>query len=183
MNEANNRLRDLLRTLPALRGAPGVDPFDATKLDRWAAGPCRHGEKCTAQFILSLWSHTDVNNCPWTCGPLTCSRRLPCGATRNALLLRPGRLIPGGRSGNGGAFPMKRTVSVSVSLRPELAANLSRVAEALGKARREVFQEALEAYLLRKLQGKLERTGAPRGVRGEEDVERLVHEYRRRRRA
>lgn len=45
MNEDDHRLRDLLRALPALRGAPGVDPFDATQLDRWAAGPCSHGER------------------------------------------------------------------------------------------------------------------------------------------
>lgn len=81
---------------------------------------------------------------------------------------------------------MRRTVVASVSLLPELATDLSRVAKELGKARSEVFREALEAYLrlyrLRKLQGKLERSGAPRGARSEEDVERLVHEYRRRRR-
>lgn len=82
---------------------------------------------------------------------------------------------------------MRRTIVASVSLLPELAADLGRVAKELGKPRSEVFREALEAYLrlyrLRKLQGELARSGPVRGAQREEDVERLVHEYRRRKRA
>jgi len=82
---------------------------------------------------------------------------------------------------------MRRTIVASVSLLPDLAADLGRVAKELGKPKSEVFREALEAYLrlyrLRKLQGTLKRSGAGRGARGEEDVERLVHEYRRNKRA
>lgn len=63
-----SQLQHLVRRFPALRNAPGADPFDATKLDAWAAGPCSHGEKCSAQFILALFSHTGVPDCPWASG-------------------------------------------------------------------------------------------------------------------
>ena len=82
---------------------------------------------------------------------------------------------------------MRRTIVASVSLLPDLAADLGRVAKELRKPKSEVVREALEAYLrlyrLRKLQGALQRRGAGRRARGEEDVERLVHEYRRQHRA
>jgi metal-responsive CopG/Arc/MetJ family transcriptional regulator len=82
---------------------------------------------------------------------------------------------------------MRRTVVASVSLLPGLAADLGRVAKELGKPKSEIFREALEAYLrlyrLRKLQSRLKRSGPVRGARSEEDVERLVHDYRRKKHA
>ena len=46
----------LALSFPALQIADGVNPFDANVLDEWAAGPCSHGEKCLARFILAVWS-------------------------------------------------------------------------------------------------------------------------------
>ncbi len=66
---SKEKLRRFLRSFPALEHAPGIEPFDAEKLDAWAAGPCSHGERCTAQFVLSVWGHTTAKNCPWACGP------------------------------------------------------------------------------------------------------------------
>lgn len=61
---ARERMSDLARSFPCLREAPGVEPFDAKALDRWAAGPVSHGERVSAQFLLAVW---DPSN-GWTCG-------------------------------------------------------------------------------------------------------------------
>ena len=58
----------------------------------------------------------------------------------------------------------------------------------LGKFRSELFREAIEAYLrlyrFRKLQQTVAKAGAKRGVSAEKDqVDRVVHEYRRQKRA
>ena len=63
------RMRRFLRSFPALKHAPGVEPFDPLKLDAWAAGPCSHGERCTAQFVLNVWTHSSVTDEMWSCGP------------------------------------------------------------------------------------------------------------------
>lgn len=48
-----------------MRNAPGVDPFLATEVDRWAAEtPLSHGEQVTVHFLLAVW---DPNH-SWTCG-------------------------------------------------------------------------------------------------------------------
>lgn len=45
----------LARSFPSLRHAPGVAPWDASRLDDWAArGGPSHGEKCSARFILAV---------------------------------------------------------------------------------------------------------------------------------
>ena len=82
---------------------------------------------------------------------------------------------------------MRRTVVSSVSLLPDLAKELGKVAKELGKPKSQVFREAVEAYLrlhrFRKLQATLARRGPVRGARGEESVERLVHDFRRAKKA
>jgi hypothetical protein len=50
------KMTELAQSFPCLRGAPGIDPFDAQELDRWAAAPVSHGEQVTAQFVLAVWS-------------------------------------------------------------------------------------------------------------------------------
>lgn len=56
----------LVQTLPALRGAPGVEPWDALAIDAWAStGIPSHGERCAARFILAVWN-PDI---PWSAGP------------------------------------------------------------------------------------------------------------------
>ncbi len=49
------RMTTLGRTFPSLGKKPGIDPFDAVQLDRWAAGVASHGESITARFLLSVW--------------------------------------------------------------------------------------------------------------------------------
>jgi hypothetical protein len=55
--ETEARMLRLARTFPCLANAPGVDPWYADRLDEWAAssGPS-DGEKCSARFILAVWS-------------------------------------------------------------------------------------------------------------------------------
>lgn len=46
----------LAHRFPGLRGAPGVDPWDAITLLRWACGGRSHGEVLAAKFVLSVWN-------------------------------------------------------------------------------------------------------------------------------
>jgi CopG family transcriptional regulator/antitoxin EndoAI len=78
---------------------------------------------------------------------------------------------------------MRKTVVQSLSLPPDVAAESARVAKELGKPKSQLFLEAIQAHLrlyrFRKLQEKVRpRKGALR-IKGEEQVERLVHDYRR----
>ena len=51
-------------TFPSMRYASGVEPWDAVELDAWGNGPCSHGKRVTAQFLLNVWDpSTD-----WKCG-------------------------------------------------------------------------------------------------------------------
>lgn len=63
------KMSKLAQSFPSLVNAPGVSPWDQHKLDAWAAEPISHGERCTAQFILSVWGQTSIQDCPWKCGP------------------------------------------------------------------------------------------------------------------
>lgn len=59
------RISTLVESFPALSGAPGVRPWDATDLDEWAAGgEPGHGAICAAQFVLSVWNP----KLTWSCG-------------------------------------------------------------------------------------------------------------------
>jgi hypothetical protein len=60
--EAKARLRmaKFAENFPCLRGAPGVSPWDALELDRWAAGPASHSERVTASFVLSVWDPSNA---------------------------------------------------------------------------------------------------------------------------
>lgn len=63
------KMSSLALSFPALQNAPGASPWDQHKLDSWATTAISHGERCTAQFVLSVWGHTTIKNCPWKCGP------------------------------------------------------------------------------------------------------------------
>jgi len=85
-------------------------------------------------------------------------------------------------------FTMRKPVVSSLSLPLAVARESSAVAKELGKSRSELFKEAIEAYLrlyrFRKLQQTVAKAGAKRGVSAEKDqVDRVVHEYRRQKRA
>jgi hypothetical protein len=41
---------------PALRGKPGVHPWDAKKLQRWASTVASSGERHCAVFCLNVWN-------------------------------------------------------------------------------------------------------------------------------
>lgn len=56
-NEPENRIHLLAWKFPCLRHAPGVEPWNADRLDDWAAsGGPSHGEKCSARFVLAVWN-------------------------------------------------------------------------------------------------------------------------------
>lgn len=78
---------------------------------------------------------------------------------------------------------MRRTMVASVSLPAEIVRESAAVAKELGKSRSELVADAMKAYLslhkFRKLQGKLQGGRTRLRVTGEEQVDRLVHEYRR----
>ncbi len=85
---------------------------------------------------------------------------------------------------------MRKTVVSSLSLPFTVARESAAVAKELGKSRSELFREAIEAYLrlyrFRKLQQVVAKAGAKRGgaaAASEEQVDRVVHEYRRQKRA
>lgn len=83
---------------------------------------------------------------------------------------------------------MRKTVVSSLSLPFSVARESAAVAKELGKSRSELFREAIEAYLrlyrFRKLQHVAAKAGRKRGgAANEEQVERVVHEYRRQKRA
>ena len=64
VNYQVDRMRRLALEFPCLADAPGVRPWDAEALDRWAANPVSHGERVTAQFLLAVWSPET----PWQSG-------------------------------------------------------------------------------------------------------------------
>jgi len=49
------KMTDLAKSFPCLRGAPGVSPGEPTELNRWACGPASHGERVTVRFLLAVW--------------------------------------------------------------------------------------------------------------------------------
>lgn len=52
-----DRIESLALNFPCMQRAPGAVPWDALKLDAWAASPTpSHGERCTAQFLLAVWN-------------------------------------------------------------------------------------------------------------------------------
>jgi hypothetical protein len=83
--------------------------------------------------------------------------------------------------------PMRKTIVQSLSLPTEIAAESARVAKELGKSRSTLFLEAIQAYLrlyrFRKLREEVKPRKAYRRIKGEEQVDRLVHDYRRGKRA
>ncbi len=57
------RIRGLAWSFPALKKAPGVDPWDAMLLDRWAeSGSASSGERQAARFILCVWNRHEWGN-------------------------------------------------------------------------------------------------------------------------
>jgi hypothetical protein len=64
-DDASIRIRTLAQNFPGLWRAPGISPWNALRLDEWAAsnGPS-HGERCAAQFLLAVWNPDE----PWQSG-------------------------------------------------------------------------------------------------------------------
>jgi hypothetical protein len=82
---------------------------------------------------------------------------------------------------------MRKTIVQSLSLPTEIAAESARVAKELGKPRSTLFLEAIQAYLrlyrFKKLREKVKPRKGYRRIKSEEQVDRLVHDYRRGKRA
>ena len=55
------RMTELAESFPSLKGAPGVNPWDAQKLFH-CIGPMSHGEQLAALFCLHVW---DTSNASW----------------------------------------------------------------------------------------------------------------------
>lgn len=50
----------LARQFPALRKAPGVDPWHPETLDEWAAsGIASSGERIVVRFLLAVWNGSE----------------------------------------------------------------------------------------------------------------------------
>jgi hypothetical protein len=54
-DELGERMTELARAFPSMRGGRGIDPWDPADLNRWAVGTASHGERVTARFLLSVW--------------------------------------------------------------------------------------------------------------------------------
>lgn len=78
---------------------------------------------------------------------------------------------------------MKRSVVASFSLPAETLKQTLELAKAENKSRSEVVSEALAKYYVMKQWEDLQEFGSRQakrlGIRSEEDVDRLVHEFRR----
>ena len=80
---------------------------------------------------------------------------------------------------------LRTTKTWSISLPPKLGKEAEKAAKDENRTKSELIREALRRYLegrqLRKLQAYGAKRAGDRGITGEEDVDRLVHEYRRER--
>lgn len=78
---------------------------------------------------------------------------------------------------------MKRSAVASFSLPLEILKQTEEMAKAEKKSRSEVVSEALKKYYVMKQLEDLREFGAKQakrlGIRNEDDVDRLIHEYRR----
>lgn len=52
---ADEKISQLAMTFPSLRGAPGVEPWDALALLKWTR-VASHGEAIAAKFVLGVWN-------------------------------------------------------------------------------------------------------------------------------
>jgi metal-responsive CopG/Arc/MetJ family transcriptional regulator len=81
---------------------------------------------------------------------------------------------------------MRRSTVASFSLPPDVIRYTDEIARSESKSRSEVVREALETYYTSKQWDDLQAYGAGRakrlGIRDEKDVERIVHEHRRKKR-
>lgn len=66
--QAKQKMSNLALTFPSLVRGDGVTPWDAHRLDEWAA-PVSHGERCAAQFVLAVWGGIPASECYWKSGP------------------------------------------------------------------------------------------------------------------
>lgn len=81
---------------------------------------------------------------------------------------------------------MRRSKIASFSLPPVTWKRTDELARAAKRSRSEIVAEAIETYYTMQQWDELRRIGARRavalGIRDEDDVERLIQDYRRRRR-
>src|SRR5262245_44215047 len=69
------KLTALALSFPTLRGADGVSPWDAERLEAWlTSGTPGHGARCAGRFVLSVWNPY----CEWKCGSFELHEALGC---------------------------------------------------------------------------------------------------------
>lgn len=77
---------------------------------------------------------------------------------------------------------MRTTKLITISLMPELLEQAEAMAKAEHRTKSELFREAIRQYLIKKEWQRLSRIGqmkaAELGIKTEDDVERLIDEYR-----
>ena len=77
---------------------------------------------------------------------------------------------------------MRTSEVISITLPPKLLREAERLARKEGRTRSELFREALRRYLAEQSLRELQRYGAQqakkRGVESDEDILRLIQEYR-----
>jgi hypothetical protein len=73
LDPKRNRMTEIAERFHALRGAPGVRPFDPERLDAWAvtAATSEAMADC-ARFVLGVWNQS----APWRCGRFDAMRAL-----------------------------------------------------------------------------------------------------------
>lgn len=77
---------------------------------------------------------------------------------------------------------MRRNNVLTLSLPPEMAEQIKKFARAEGMTRSELFRKALREYMRKRKWERIREYGARKaaelGLRNEDDVERLIDEYR-----
>jgi CopG family transcriptional regulator/antitoxin EndoAI len=77
---------------------------------------------------------------------------------------------------------MRTSKVISLSLPPQLLREAEKMAKKEGRTKSELFREALRRYLAEQSFRELQRYGASRarklGIDAEEDIQRLIEEYR-----
>lgn len=60
-------ITDLARQFPALKNAPGLNPWNPKALDEWASsGDASSGERAVVRFLLAVWNGSEDF---WKVGP------------------------------------------------------------------------------------------------------------------
>ena len=71
-DETRKKMSAFAKTFHSMLNRPGVEPWDAEKIDTWGSGPRSHGQQITARFLLSVWDPS----AEWKSGPFDLTEAL-----------------------------------------------------------------------------------------------------------